>query len=388
MSTGAILVLNAGSSSIKFAIYEVESEPTELTRGIIENLGPAALLKFEGSNGEGEQHELGAADHSVALREILDHASRILQQRPLVGVGHRIAHGGIDFAEPIRLDDEILARLRALNPRAPLHQPHNLAAVDAARNVFPDAIQIGCFDTAFHRGHPWVNDTFALPRHFYEKGVRRYGFHGLSYQYVTGALSSSAPDVSKGRVVIAHLGNGASMCAVRAGRSVASTMGFSALDGLPMGTRCGQLDPGVLLYLMDQERMTPARIEHLLYLESGLKGLSGLTHDMRTLEASDQPEARQAIDYFVFRIRRELGAMCAVLGGLDALVFCGGIGENSTSIRSGVCAGMDWIELTVDEHCNRSNEPLISAGKTPVFVIKTNEERVIARSLIEFLETP
>ena len=387
MSTGAILVLNAGSSSIKFAIYEAGTEPSELTRGFVENLGPAALLKFEGLNGDGEQHELGAADHSVALCEILDHASRMLQQRPLVGVGHRIAHGGIDFTGPTRLDDEILTRLRTLNPLAPLHQPHNLAAVDAARTVFPYAIQIGCFDTAFHRGHPWVNDTFALPRHYYKKGVRRYGFHGLSYQYVTGALSSSAPDVSDGRVVIAHLGNGASMCAIRAGRSVASTMGFSALDGLPMGTRCGQLDPGVLLYLMNQEKMTPDQIENLLYHESGLKGLSGLTNDMRMLEASPLPEARQAIDYFVFRIRRELGAMCAVLGGLDALVFCGGIGENAASIRTGVCAGMDWIGLSIDETRNRSNEPLISNGKTPVLVINTDEERVIARSTAEFLRT-
>lgn len=385
MSVGAILVLNAGSSSIKFALYEVEREPTELARGIVENLGPAARLKFELANGDGERHELGAADHSVALQDILKHAARLLEHRPVVGVGHRIVHGGVEFVGPARLTDDTIARLRALSPLAPLHQPHNLAAVDAARLVFPDAIQVGCFDTAFHRGHPWVNDTFALPRQYYEKGVRRYGFHGLSYQYVSGALRDIAPDTASGRVVIAHLGNGASMCALRDGKSIGSTMGFSALDGLPMGTRCGQLDPGVLLYLMDQENMTTAQITDLLYRESGLKGLSGLTNDMRTLEASDQPEAKQAIDYFVFRVRRELGAMCAVLGGLDGLVFCGGIGENAASIRRDACIDMDWIGLSIDEDRNRSNAQCISNGRTPVFLIETDEEKIIARSVAQLM---
>ena len=387
MSEGAILVLNAGSSSVKFALYNVEREPSERARGFVENLGSEARLKLDLPDGEGERRNLGPADHATALKEILNVATQLLEHQPVVGVGHRIAHGGIDFAEPQRLDDDTVAKLRTLGPLAPLHQPHNLAAVDAALKVFPDAIQIGCFDTAFHRGQPWVNDTFALPRRYYEKGVRRYGFHGLSYQYVTGALASMAPEVANGRVMIAHLGNGASMCAVHAGRSIASTMGFSALDGLPMGTRCGQLDPGVLLYLMDQEQMTAAEIAHLLYLESGLKGLSGLTHDMRTLEASDKPEARQAIDYFVFRTRREVGAMCAILGGLDALVFCGGIGENSALVRKRVCEGMEWIGITLDAERNISNDPIISSGKTPVLIVQTDEERVIARSLIGFLET-
>jgi acetate kinase len=387
MSNGAILVLNAGSSSIKFALYDVEREPSERARGFVENLGPEARLKFELPDGEAERHDLGPADHSTALEEILNLATRLLGRQPVVGVGHRIAHGGIDFAEPQRLDRDTIAKLRALSPLAPLHQPHNLAAIDAALSVFPDAIQIGCFDTAFHRGQPWVNDTFALPRRYFDKGVRRYGFHGLSYEYVTGELAATAPAVANGRVVIAHLGNGASMCAIHEGRSIASTMGFSALDGLPMGTRCGQLDPGVLLYLMDQEQMTAAEIEHLLYLESGLKGLSGLTHDMRTLEASNRPEAQQAIDYFVFRIRRELGAMCAVLGGLDAFVFCGGIGENSAMVRGRVCEGMDWIGITLDAGRNRDNNSLISSGKTPVFVVNTDEERVIARYLTQLLDS-
>ena len=386
MGTGAILVLNAGSSSIKFALYDAEPEPRECARGLVENLGPCARMKLELPDRESTQHELGAADHTVALKEILSNTNRILGQRPVIGVGHRIAHGGIEFVSATHLDDETLAKLRALKPLAPLHQPHNLAAVDAAKAIFPQAMQIGCFDTAFHRGHPWVNDTFALPRRYYDKGVRRYGFHGLSYQYVSGALSEVAPAVASGRVIIAHLGNGASMCALRDHRSMGSTMGFSALDGLPMGTRCGQLDPGVLLYLMDQEKMTSAQIEDLLYLESGLQGLSGFSNDMRTLEASDRPEARQAIDYFVFRIRRELGAMCAVLGGLDAVVFCGGIGENSAAVRSGVCNQMDWIGLSIDEEQNKANATCISNGKVPVLVIRTDEERVIARSVANMLE--
>ena len=241
-----------------------------------------------------------------------------------------------------------------------------------------DAVQVACFDTAFHRGHPFVNDTFALPRRFYEKGVRRYGFHGLSYDYISGDLARRLPEAT--RVVVAHLGNGASMCALRDGRSVASTMGFSALDGLPMGTRSGQLDPGVVLYLMEQEGMTAEEISDLLYKESGLKGMSGISNDMRELEASDDPRAAEAIDYFTFRIRRELGALAAVLGGLDAVVFCGGIGENSAMIRHRVCDGMGWLGITLDAAANRENAPVISSGAVRVMVIPTDEEIVIARA--------
>ncbi|MCK5749795.1 MAG: acetate/propionate family kinase, partial [Oricola sp.] len=293
----------------------------------------------------------------------------------------RIVHGGIDFAAPVRLDEETVDRLEALEPLAPLHQPHNLAAVRAAHEAFPNAIQIACFDTAFHRTHPWVNDTFALPREWYERGVRRYGFHGLSYEYVSGEIARLAPELRHGRVVIAHLGNGASMCAVRDGRSIASTMGFTALDGLPMGTRCGQLDPGVLLYMMDHEKMSPAEITDLLYRKSGLKGLSGMTNDMRELEASDSPEAAHAIEYFVFRIRRELGALAAVLGGLDAFVFTGGIGEHSAHVRREVCKGMEWLGISIDETKNAENALDLSTGATRVMVVKTDEERVIARAV-------
>ncbi len=248
--------------------------------------------------------------------------------------------------------------------------------------AFPGVPQIACYDTAFHRHHPWVSDAFALPRTMYDEGVRRYGFHGLSYAFVTGELQRVAPQLAAGRVVVAHLGNGASMCAIHEGRSVASTMGFSALDGLPMGTRCGQLDPGVILYLMDQKGMSAAEISDLLYKKSGLLGLSGLSNDMRTLEAADTPEARQAIDYFVVRCQREIGAMAAVLGGIDALVFCGGIGENARLIRARVCERLAWMGIEFDHARNADNAMVISTdlSRTSVLVIPTNEELVIARA--------
>jgi len=387
MKRDAILTLNAGSSSIKFAVYRPAAEPDELVHGQVENIGPSARLVVGQPGGSKETHELGAADHALALRHILERSRQILgRNKTVAGVGHRVAHGGPDLVAPARLDAATIAKLKALEPLAPLHQPHNLAAVAAAQDVFPGALQIGCFDTAFHRGHPWVNDTFALPRRYYEQGVRRYGFHGLSYDYVTRELHKIAPQIADGRVIIAHLGNGASMCAIKDGRSVASTMGFSALDGLPMGTRCGQLDPGVLLYLMQTEGLSAGQISDLLYKESGLKGLSGLTHDLRTLEASDAPEARQAIDYFVFRIRREIGAMAAILGGVDALVFCGGIGENSRMVRARVCENMGWLGIEIDDEHNASNSRDIGRGRVPVLIVATNEEQVMARAVYAALD--
>ncbi|MEM7669233.1 MAG: acetate/propionate family kinase [Pseudomonadota bacterium] len=379
MTRGAILTLNAGSSSLKFGVYDLADEPAELATGQVENLGPAARLIARHGDRDLEL-DLGAADHKLALEAILARADGVLQGRPVLAVGHRVAHGGLDYTGAEALTPHALDKLRALAPLAPLHQPHNLAAIDAAIAAFPDAVQIACFDTAFHRGHPWVNDTFALPRRFYDQGVRRYGFHGVSYQFVTQVLAETEPALTAGRVVIAHLGNGASICGVREGRSMASTMGFSALDGLPMGTRCGQLDPGVLLYLMEREGMTAAEITTLLYKESGLKGLSGMTHDLRALEASDRPEAAEAIDYFTFRIRREVGAMAAILGGIDGLVFCGGIGENSRTVREKVCVGMEWLGLHLDTEANAQNAREISTGPVRVLVIPTDEERVIARA--------
>jgi acetate kinase len=260
-----------------------------------------------------------------------------------------------------------------------LHQPHNLAGICAALAAFPDAVQVACFDTAFHRGHPWVNDTFALPRRFYDEGVRRYGFHGLSYDYITGKLAADHPEIARGRVIVAHLGNGASLCAIHQGRSVGSTMGFSALDGMPMGTRSGQLDPGVILHLLDRG-MSAAEITTLLYKQSGLLGLSGLSHDMRTLQNSDMKTAAEAIDYYTFRLAREIGAMAAVLGGVDALVFTGGIGENSAGIRARGLANLAFLGLALDPAANAQNATRIDAGPVPILVLPTDEERIIARA--------
>ncbi|SFT34337.1 acetate/propionate family kinase [Sedimentitalea nanhaiensis] len=371
-----ILTLNAGSSSLKFAVYSAVAEPDLLQTGQVENLGPVARLEIKG----GETREIGPADHAVALTAILQAVEPVLDGRVVAGVGHRIVHGGKSFGDPVALTNATLAQLDALVPLAPLHQPNNLAVVRAARTIFPDAVQIGCFDTAFHRGHPFVNDAFALPRHLYDQGVRRYGFHGLSYDYVSGVLARDWPKLAQGRVAICHLGNGASMCAVANGHSIGSTMGFSALDGLPMGTRCGQLDPGVLLYLMDQG-MARAQIEQMLYRDSGLRGLSGISHDMRTLLASDDPRAAQAIDYYVFRIRRELGAMAAILGGLDGVVFTGGIGENAAPIRTRVIEGMAFLGLALNPAANETGAIEIGSGPAQVLVIRTDEERVIARAV-------
>lgn len=376
----AILTLNAGSSSLKFALYRAAAEPEVLQSGQVENLGPVARLSLRG----GDARDIGPADHSVAVRAILAALAADLEGRRVEGVGHRIVHGGKAFGAPTELTEEALAQLETLIPFAPLHQPHNLAAVRAAQRAFPSAIQIGCFDTAFHRGHPFVNDTFALPRRLYDQGVRRYGFHGLSYDYISGVLKRDWPDLARGRVVICHLGNGASMCAVAQGCNRGSTMGFSALDGLPMGTRCGQLDPGVVLYLMAQG-MTHAQIEQMLYSESGLLGLSQISHDMRTLLQSDDPRAEQAIDYYVFRIRRELGAMAAVLHGLDGVVFTGGIGENAAPIRARVIEGLDFLGLQLDSDANASGAVSIGAGAARVLAIKTDEERVIARAVASAL---
>jgi acetate kinase len=377
----AILTFNAGSSSLKFAVYEAAAEPALLLSGQVENLGPVAVMSIDGD----AKRDIGPADHAGAMRAIFQTIEPALQGRSLAGVGHRIVHGGKEFTAPILLDDKAMSQLAALEPLAPLHQPHNLAGIRAAQDTFPEVPQIGCFDTAFHAGHPFVNDTFGLPRRFYEKGVRRYGFHGLSYDYITSVLRRDWPGLSKGRVVVAHLGNGASMCAIQDGQSIGSTMGFSALDGLPMGTRCGQLDPGVILYLLEQGFSTEA-ITRILYKESGLKGISGLSHDMRTLLSSESAEAAEAIDYYVFRIQRELGAMAAVLGGIDGLVFCGGIGENAAPIRARVLQNMGFLGLELDPAKNTAGEMRIGAGAAEVLVIPTDEERVIARAVAGLLK--
>jgi acetate kinase len=380
-----ILTLNAGSSSVKFAAFAHEAAGLEaLATGQIEGLGAKATFLARSVSGAKSEYAFdesgGRVDHRVAVGAILRWLGEARFDRDVVAVGHRIVHGGPDFAEPTRIDAALLARLRQFIPLAPLHQPHNLAGVEAALAAFPATPQVACFDTAFHRSHPFVEDTFGLPRSFYDEGVRRYGFHGLSYEFIARRLRAIAPTIAAGRVIVAHLGNGASMCAMRAGRSVASTMGFTPLDGLPMGTRCGELDPGVVIYLMAEKGMSADAISDLLYKESGLKGMSGLSHDMRVLEASDSPAARDAIAYFVARIRREIGTLASTLDGVDAIVFTAGIGENAWRVREAALTGLEWMGVRLDRETNRANAPAISAGDSPVrvFVVHTDEERMIA----------
>ena len=315
---------------------------------------------------------------------ILDWLRKAGYNSSVAAVGHRVVHGGPDLVEPMLINEAAIAKLKRLIPLAPLHQPHNLAGIDAAMKAFPSTPQVACFDTAFHRSHPFVSDTFALPRSYYDEGVRRYGFHGLSYEYITRKLRRVAPQFAREDVVIAHLGNGASMCAVHDGRSIASTMGFTALDGLPMGTRCGQLDPGVLLYLMAEKKMNAEQISDLLYKNSGLKGMSGISQDMRELEASDSPAAGGAIDYFIARIRRELAGLAAALEGVEAVVFTGGIGEHSSRVREAVLSGMEWMGIHLDREANSIGAQIISARSSPavVFVIPTDEERMIAEHTV------
>ena len=383
-----VLTLNAGSSSLKFAVYTSDSDQPLVT-GLVDRIGTNATLKLKDQRGFDLPTKTdGLSTHQEALTTVLSAIEPELDGQSIDVVGHRVVHGGLWYDAPVMVTDEVLERLTTLEPFAPLHQPHNLSGIKAAKAAFPNAPQIACFDTAFHRHHPYVNDTFAIPRAYYDKGVRRYGFHGLSYDYIAGELRRIAPTIAQGRVVVAHLGNGASMCAIQDGKSVASTMGFSALDGLPMGTRCGQLDAGVVLYLMDQEGLSATDISDMLYKKSGLLGLSDLSNDMRTLEASDSLEARQAIDYFVFRIQRELGGMAAAMGGIDALVFCGGIGENSAFIRDRVCERTAWMGIEIDHSRNDAHAQVISTemSRTTVMVIPTNEELVIARAARELTD--
>jgi acetate kinase len=320
-------------------------------------------------------------DHRAATQEIIRTARELLEGRAVAAVGHRVVHGGVRYASPIRIDAEVIAALMELAPLAPLHQPHNLAPIKAIAEAAPDIVQVACFDTAFHRGQPPLAQVFALPREFTDAGVRRYGFHGLSYEYVTTRLREVAPDLADRRLIVAHLGNGASLCAVRDGRSVATTMGFTAVDGLVMGTRCGSLDPGVLIYLMDVHGMDARALEDLVYKRSGLLGVSGLSSDMRTLQASSDPAAAEAVALFVYRIVREIGSLSAALGGLDGLIFTGGIGEHDAAVRAEIGAGSRWLGLELDNARNARGEGRISSEASDVasWVVPTDEELMIAR---------
>ncbi|MGA7198565.1 acetate/propionate family kinase [Roseiarcus sp.] len=385
-----ILTLNAGSSSLKFAVFSLADGGAlnPLASGEIEGIGATAKGAVKTSSGDASELALdpkaGGVDHQAAMGAILGWLKEAGYADSVAAVGHRVVHGGPDLGQPILVNVEALAKLRRLIPLAPLHQPHNIAGIEAAMKAFPGTPEVACFDTAFHRGHPFVSDTFALPRSYYEEGVRRYGFHGLSYEYIMQTLRKIAPQAAREDVVIAHLGNGASMCAVHDGRSIASTMGFTAVDGLPMGTRCGQLDPGVLLYLMTEKRMSAEAITELLYKNSGLKGMSGISQDMRELEASDSPAAREAIDYFVARARRELAGLAAVVDGPEAIVFTAGIGEHAWKVREAILSGMEWMGIHLDIEANRASAEIISAKSSPtiVFVIPTDEERMIAEHTV------
>jgi acetate kinase len=380
-----LLTLNVGSSSIKFAVFESEG-PVLRRSGQLDAIGQSTVFKaFDAIAKTPLEHQWLAGkvpdSHRAALQWLLGWLNEKVSGLRIVAIGHRVVHGGMFFDRPVVVTEEIVAKLKTLETLAPLHQPHNLAGIEAAIQAFGPVPQVACFDTAFHCHQPFVKDCFALPRHYYDEGVRRYGFHGLSYEYIANHLRENFPLHALGRVVVAHLGNGASMCGMLNGHSVASTMGFSALDGLPMGTRCGQLDPGVLLYFLQAKSMTPEALSDLLYKESGLKGISGLSNDMRTLESSDRPEARDAIDYFVYRTKRELGALAAALEGLDVVVFTGGIGENSPYIRERILQGLSWLGVELDVEANRSGETVLSSAHSRVLCLQipTNEEAMIAR---------
>jgi len=388
----AILVVNAGSSSLKFQIFGLRgaSELQRLVKGQIDGIGTRPRLRAQAHDGS------SLIDKSYPPQEITDVGAAIrtvgawLRERQsfdLVAVAHRVVHGGPEFDRPVVVDAGVLARLERYSALAPLHQPNNLAPIRALLSHRPELTQIACFDTAFHRTHSPVVDHYAIPESFYAEGVRRYGFHGLSYEYIADRLRQVAPKVAEGRVIVAHLGSGASMCAIAGGTSIESTMGFTALDGLPMGTRSGQLDPGVLLYLMRDNRMSAAALEQFLYHQCGLKGLSGISNDMRELEASAAPGAVLAIDHFVYRIALNAGMLVAALGGLDAFVFTAGIGENSPDIRGRVAAKLAWLGVVLDTSANAAGKSLISEprSKVALYALPTDEELMIARHTLPFL---
>ena len=388
----AILVLNAGSSSLKFSVYDAAAElPLRLAGNLEELQGHARFRARDARGAVVDVHawpDTQPPGHDGAIAFLLDWLQARPEDGELAAVGHRVVHGGVDYAAPVRVTPAVLAALERLIPLAPLHQPHNLLPIRTLAARLPEVPQVACFDTAFHRVQPPLAQAFALPRELSAAGVRRYGFHGLSYEYIASVLPRFDARAAGGRTVVLHLGNGASMCALRAGQSVATTMGFTAVDGLPMGTRTGSLDPGVLLYLLDERGMDARSIEDLIYRRSGLLGVSGLSSDMRELLQADDPHAREAVALFCYRIGRELGSLAAALGGLDALVFTAGIGENAAVIREQVCRDASWLGVRFDATANLQQGPRISAAASPVcaWVIATDEERMIAQHTRDLLD--
>jgi len=389
---GIILVLNAGSSSLKFAAFEVAEALAVRFSGQVEGIGAAPRLTARDAEGRKllQQDWAGGGaptNHAAALGEIIGWLDGVLAGRPVIAVGHRVVHGGPDFAAPILIDLGVMAELQDLVPLAPLHQPHNLAGIAAAAKRFRGVPQVACFDTAFHRTQPFVADTFGLPPEFHARGIRRYGFHGLSYEYIARRLAQEDPQLGAGRLVVAHLGNGASLCAIHDGKAQASSMGFTALDGVPMGTRCGQLDPGVVLHMIDTLGMSTAEVGKLLYSNSGLKGMSGISQDVRDIEAAGGAAGESALDYFAYRVRREVAALAAAIGGIDALVFTAGIGENARGLRARICEGLGFLGIALDAGRNAANSAEITPPGAPVRVLvrRTDEERMIADHTLHVL---
>jgi acetate kinase len=384
------LVLNAGSSSLKFCVYHrPANEGWRLdTRGQIEGIGTSPRLSVKDASGESlVQEHVSVRDGREAIDGLATWLRAKYAGARVLGVGHRVVHGGPRFAGPIILNRDMLEQLRELVPLAPLHQPHNLAAIEAVFERLPGVPQVACFDTSFHRGQSAVAELLPLPRELRERGLQRFGFHGLSYEYIASALPQVAPEIASGRVIVAHLGSGASMCAMREGKSVDSTLGFTALDGLCMGTRPGALDPGVVLHLFQGLNLSATEVETILYKKSGLLGISGISNDMRDLLGRTEPEARLAVDYFVYRAANEIGALTAVLGGVDALVFTAGIGENSAEIRQRICESSAWLGVAIDAKANAARGPRITTpqSKVSAWVIPTNEELMIARHTARLL---
>lgn len=390
--TAAILIINAGSSSIKFAGYAAASvdRPELIGKGQIEGIGSTPRFVVKDPEGRVLDERRWPDDetlaHKDAFRFIISWIENNASDVQVIAAGHRVVHGGLTYTQAVRIDDAVMSELEALVPLAPLHQPHNLAAIRAMAAVNPKLPQVACFDTAFHHSQPQLAAMFALPRAMMDKGIRRYGFHGLSYEYIARQLPKWAPDAA--RVIVAHLGNGASMCALRDGRSIETTMGFTAVDGLPMGSRTGTLDPGVVLYLMQELGMDAEDIETLLYKRSGLLGISGISNDMRALLASSEPRAREAIDFFVYHIAKHFGALAAVLEGVDAVVFTAGIGENAPAIRAAACRRLAWYGVDLDPESNRRGDIRITRPDSLVsaLVIPTDEEKMIAIHTLEVLD--